>query len=55
MKRFNLILAGIGLAFGLSTTTPAADDDWAPVAKALGRSGAQLPAACTASVSGGAT
>src|SRR5229473_3193343 len=43
MKRFNLILASIGLAFGLSSITLAADDDWAPVAKALGRSGAQLP------------
>ena len=41
MKRFNLILASIGLAAGLSTF--AADDDWAPVAQALGRSGAQLP------------
>src|SRR5712675_326358 len=43
MKRFDLILAGIGLAFGLSATALAADDDWTPVAKALGRSGAQLP------------
>src|SRR6266478_3899910 len=43
MKRSNLILASIGFAFGLSSTTLAADDDWAPVAKALGRSGAQLP------------
>src|SRR3982074_2159655 len=43
MKRFDLILAGIWLAFGLSTTTPAADDDWAPVAKALGRPGTELP------------
>src|SRR6266851_688022 len=43
MKRFNLILAGIGFALGLSSTTLAADDDWAPVAQALGRSGAQLP------------
>src|SRR6266436_2202064 len=43
MKRFDLILAGIGLAFGLSATALAADDDWAPVAQALGRSGAQLP------------
>src|SRR5229473_3428530 len=43
MKRFNLILASIGLAFGLFSITLAADDDWAPVAKALGRSGAQLP------------
>jgi hypothetical protein len=43
MRRFDLILAGIGLAFGLSATSLAADDDWAPVAKALGRSGAQLP------------
>src|SRR6266849_1940253 len=43
MKRFNLILAGIGFAFGLSTAAFAADDDWAPVAQALGRSGAQLP------------
>src|SRR5258707_1798853 len=43
MKRFNLILAGIGFALGLSTIALAADDDWAPVAKALGRSGAQLP------------
>src|SRR5258708_12498628 len=43
MKRFNLILASIGLAFGLFSIPLAADDDWAPVAKALGRSGAQLP------------
>src|ERR1041385_9572715 len=43
MKRFNLVLASIGFAFGLSSTTLAADDDWAPVAQALGRSGAQLP------------
>src|SRR5258708_38397598 len=43
MKRFNLILASIGLAFGLFSIALAADDDWAPVAKALGRSGAQLP------------
>src|SRR5882672_10023480 len=43
MKRFNLVLAGIGFALGLSTIALAADDDWAPVAKALGRSGAQLP------------
>lgn len=43
MKRSNLILAGVGFAFGLSTTTFAADNDWAPVAQALGRSGAQLP------------
>jgi len=43
MKGFNLILTSIGLAVGLSTTTFAADDDWAPVAQALGRSGAQLP------------
>src|SRR6266850_2063472 len=43
MKRSNLILASIGFALGLSTAVLAADDDWAPVAKALGRSGAQLP------------
>src|SRR6266481_1599900 len=43
MKRSNLILASIGFALGLSTGVLAADDDWAPVAKALGRSGAQLP------------
>ena len=43
MKGFNLILTSIGLAVGLSTTTLAADDDWAPVAQALGRAGAQLP------------
>src|SRR5260370_9273623 len=43
MKRCNLILASIGFALGLSTAALAADDDWAPVAKALGRSGAQLP------------
>ena len=43
MKRFNPILASIGFAVGLSSTTLAADDDWAPVAQALGRSGAQLP------------
>src|SRR6267143_1337892 len=43
MKRFNLILAGIGFAFGLSTAAFAADDDWAAVAQALGRAGAQLP------------
>ena len=43
MKRFNPILASIVLALGLSTAAPAANDDWAPVAQALGRSGAQLP------------
>src|SRR5258708_4949341 len=43
MKRFNPILASIGFAVGLSTAALAADDDWAPVAQALGRSGAQLP------------
>src|SRR6266571_3098850 len=43
MKRFNPILASIGFALGLSIAALAADDDWAPVAKALGRSGAQLP------------
>jgi uncharacterized protein DUF1259 len=43
MKPFNVILASIGFAFGLSTTTLAADNDWAPVAQALGRSGAQMP------------
>src|SRR5260370_6985757 len=43
MKRFNPILASIGFALGLSTAAFAADDDWAPVAQALGRSGAQLP------------
>jgi hypothetical protein len=43
MKRSNLILASLVFAFGLSTAAHAADDDWAPVAQALGRSGAQLP------------
>ncbi len=43
MKRFNPILASIGFAAGLSTAALAADDDWPPVAQALGRSGAQLP------------
>src|SRR5438132_13371817 len=43
MKRFNPFLASLGLAIGLSTAALAADDDWAPVAQALGRSGAQLP------------
>src|SRR5205809_5011627 len=43
MKRFNLILTSFGFALGLSTAAFAADDDWAPVAQALGRSGAQLP------------
>jgi hypothetical protein len=43
MKPFNLVLASIGFAFGLSSIALAADDDWAPVAQALGRSGAQLP------------
>jgi hypothetical protein len=43
MKRFNPILASIGFAVGLSTAALAADNDWAPVAQALGRSGAQLP------------
>jgi hypothetical protein len=43
MKRFNLILGSIGFAVGLSTAALAADNDWAPVAQALGRSGAQLP------------
>jgi len=43
MKRFNLTLASIGFVFGLSSTALAADEDWTPVAQALGRSGAQLP------------
>ncbi len=43
MKRFNLILASAGFAVGLSTAALAADNDWAPVAEALGRSGAQMP------------
>ena len=43
MKRFNLILTSFGFALGLSTAAFAADDDWARVAQALGRSGAQLP------------
>jgi len=43
MKRFNIVLTSIGFAFGLSGTTLAADDDWAPVAQALGRSGSQFP------------
>src|SRR5260221_422238 len=43
MKRLTSILASIGLAVGLSSAAFAADDDWAPVAQALGRSGAQLP------------
>src|SRR5437762_8381537 len=43
MKRFNLILTSFGFALGLSAAAFAADDDWAPVAQALGRSGAQLP------------
>ncbi len=43
MERFNPILASIGFAVGLSTAALAADNDWAPVAQALGRSGAQLP------------
>jgi hypothetical protein len=43
MKRINLTLATIGFAVGLSSATLAANDDWAPVAQALGRSGAQLP------------
>jgi uncharacterized protein DUF1259 len=43
MNRFNAILASVGFAFGLSGITHAADYDWAPVAQALGRSGAQLP------------
>src|SRR6266404_1568940 len=43
MKRLNLILASIGLAVVLPSATFAADDDWALVAQALGRSGAQLP------------
>src|SRR5216684_2474835 len=43
MKRFNLILASIGFAVGLSTAALAADNDWTQVAEALGRSGAQMP------------
>ena len=43
MKRFNGFLASVGFAFGLCGVTLAADYDWAPVAQALGRSGAQLP------------
>src|SRR5258708_10225383 len=43
MQLFNPIVASSGFAVGLSTAAVAADDDWAPVAQALGRSGAQLP------------
>ena len=43
MKYVNLILGSIGFAVGLSTAAVAADNDWAPVAQALGRSGAQMP------------
>jgi len=43
MKGFKPILAIMGFAAGLSTAAFAADNDWAPVAQALGRSGAQLP------------
>src|SRR5256714_14398227 len=43
MKRFNRILTTLRFALGLSTAAFAADDGWARVAQALGRSGAQLP------------
>src|SRR5882724_10489008 len=43
MKSFNSILASIGFALGLSATVLAADDDWASVAQALGRTGIEMP------------
>jgi len=36
-------LASITLAFGLCSSAAGADSDWAPVAKALGRSGSEMP------------
>jgi len=43
MKRTKSILASIAFALGVSSSALAADYDWAPVEKALGRPGAQLP------------
>src|SRR5713226_10634192 len=42
MTLLTLRLAGAALAAGFSTSALAADTDWAPVAQALGRSGAQM-------------
>ncbi len=43
MRYVILQLAGVSLAFGLSSSALGADSDWAPVAKALGRSGSEMP------------
>src|SRR5882672_11444972 len=43
MKRTKSILASIAFALGVSSSALGADYDWAPVEKALGRPGAQLP------------
>jgi hypothetical protein len=43
MRRVTLQLACITLAIGLCGSAFGADSDWAPVAKALGRSGTEMP------------
>jgi hypothetical protein len=43
MKSLALSLAAAALAAGLSTPAMAADGDWAAVAQALGKSGAEMP------------
>jgi hypothetical protein len=41
--RFPLLLATAGLAFGLALPASAAENDWAKVADALGKSGTEMP------------
>src|SRR5712691_13398432 len=43
MRYVILHLASVTLAIGLCGSTAGADSDWAPVAKALGRSGTEMP------------
>ena len=43
MRYVILQLASVSLAFGLCSSALGADSDWAPVAKALGRSGSEMP------------
>lgn len=43
MRCVTLQLASVTLSLGLCSSALGADSDWAPVAKALGRSGAEMP------------
>src|SRR5207247_7044928 len=43
MRCVMLRLASVTLAIGLCSSVLGADSDWAPVAKALGRSGTEMP------------